>query len=128
MGRGLEVKLSDLIGVEAYVQLFNGQKWRIEKWKAFRYTTFLVDGRPEKVEFAKSKTQDIYPEIKLLFDSKGRVVGQRLNSNCRLLTTTENSWFTLKKHNKNKKSIYDMIDLLEEKAFVKETNRYIRNK
>ncbi|EMF0296261.1 hypothetical protein ACS4H7_002877 [Enterococcus hirae] len=128
MGRGLEVKLSDLIGVEAYAQLFNGQKWRIEKWKAFRYTTFLVDGRSEKVEFAKSKTQDIYPEIKLLFDLKGRVVGQRLNHNCRLLTTTEISWLTLPKHNKNKKTIYHMIDSLEEKAFINEINRYIRKK
>lgn len=126
MGRGLEVKLSDLIELDAFVQLFNGQRWRIEKWRSFRYTTFLVDGKPEKVEFAKSKTKDIYSDIKLLLDAEGRVIAQRLNYNCRLLTTTESTWITLSKYNKNKKTIYNVIDFLEEKEFVENTNRYIR--
>lgn len=127
MSRGIEVKLKDLFEVEVFAQLFNGQRWRIEKWRAFRYTTFLVDGKPEKVEFAKSKTQDIYPEIKVLFDAKGRMIAQRLNHNCRLLTTTKSTLFTLTKQPKNKKMIYGMVDLLEEKTFVEEANRYIRN-
>lgn len=125
MGRGLEVKLSDLIELDAFVQLFNGQRWRIEKWRSFRYTTFLVNGKPEKVEFAKSKTKDIYSDIKLLLDAEGRVIAQRLNHNCRLLTATESTWVTLSKCNKNKKTIYNVIDFLEEKEFVENTNRYI---
>lgn len=128
MGRGLEVKLSDLTELDAFVQLFNGQRWRIEKWRSFRYTTILVDGKPEKVEFAKSKTKDIYSEIKLLLDAQERVIAQRLNHNCRLLTTTKSTWLTLPKHNKNKKTIYSVIEFLEQKEFVEETNRYIRKR
>lgn len=127
MSKGLEIKYSDLSKVEAYVQLFNGQKWHIKKSQSVRFTTFYVDGKPTEIEFATEQTKVIYPEIKLLFDPQGRVIAQRLNHNCRLLTTSENRWFQAKKKGKKTETIYELIQMLEEKEFVVETLDYLKS-
>lgn len=132
MTRGLEVRVTDLKGSCIYVQLLNGQKWRIENDKAFRYATLFENGKPQPIDFAKSTLEKIYPEIKLLFDTKGRVIAQRLNRNCRLLTTRENKWLKVEKNKKindpRKLEIYVLLSGIEENEYVKQMNTYIYSK
>lgn len=122
MSRGLEVKLSDLLEVKATVQLFNGQRWRLENGEAYRYTTLFDHGKPQYVDFAKGRIDKLFPEIKILSDKKRRVVAQRLNRNCRLLTTRENKWFKLhpkKKEHKRELEVYALITGIEANDFQK---------
>ena len=115
--------MSDLLEVEADVQLFNGQKWRLEKDKGFRYTTLFDNGKPQKIYFASEKTEKLFSEIKILFDKKGCIVAQRINRNCRLLTTRENKWFYVQKNTNHKKGleVYTLISGIEVNELRKRT-------
>ena len=98
MTKGLAVYVKDLARIKTSVQLFNTQHWMIEGENAYRYTTLFEKGKPKKIFFGAAKTETIFPQIKLLFDQKERVIAQRLNSNGRLITTRENKYFKVRNH------------------------------
>lgn len=124
MTRGLEVKVNDLKLVTAEVLLFSGQKWRIENGRAFRYVTIFDDGKPQRVDFDSNDVSAIFGDIKILSDHKKRIVAQRLNRNCRLLTTRNNKWFKVKKNTQHTRelAIYTLISGIEENEFIKKMN------
>ncbi|MEB7792069.1 hypothetical protein [Enterococcus faecalis] len=92
MTKGLEVRMNDLRTVNARVQLLNGQHWFIEQEVAYRYMKYFEKGKSTDVIFSKSSLEEIYDQIKILFDSKGKVIALRINKKGRLLTTKNNDW------------------------------------
>ena len=122
--------LKDLSRINTKVQLFNGQHWKINQEKAFRYATFFEGGKPVEVEFASETTERIYPQIKLVYDQRGKIIAQRLNSNCRLLTTQCNEWLTCQKVHKerllNALNVYSMLAEIEKRERRKQRQRQVK--
>ncbi|EHE8434511.1 hypothetical protein JMJ19_002754, partial [Enterococcus faecalis] len=92
MTKGLEVRMNDLRTVNAKVQLMNGQHWILEQGRAYRYMKYFEKGKSVDVIFSKSSLEEIYDQIKILFDREGKIIALRLNKNHRLLTTKNNQW------------------------------------
>lgn len=116
MTHGLVVTPGDLRTVETKVQLFNGQRWNLAKGYAERYVIWYEDGKPTEIVIGREKVDKIFPNIKLLFDKKNKVIAQRPSPEARLITTRENNW--LKRENKHKQpselAVYAMIEMIEE--------------
>jgi len=85
MTAGQVIRQEDIENRLFTVQLFNGQRWKIEGSKAFRFTLYYTDGQPEEIIFAESSLEKIYGNIKLLFDEDQHMIGSRMNQKCRLL-------------------------------------------
>lgn len=132
--KGLEIKQEDLKQVQVKVQLFNGQHWRIEpEGKAYRFTRFYEKGEPMDIDFQTGSLEKIYPQIKLLFNPKGALIANRLNSQGRLLTNRENKWFTTKGYkeklpNKRAMEVYTLLEAMEESEFVADIQAYLHQK
>ncbi|EOK10670.1 hypothetical protein [Enterococcus faecalis] len=109
MTKGLEVRMKDLRTVNTKVQLLNGQHWILEAGIAYRYMKYFEKGKSVDVIFSKSSLEEIYDQIKILFDSEGKVIALRLNKNSRLLTTKNNQW----KKVRSKKVETQAIDVYE---------------
>lgn len=125
MTKGLAVYVKDLARIKTTVQLFNTQHWQIDGENAYRYTTLFEKGKPEKIFFGVSKTETIFPQIKLLFDQKERVIAQRLNSNGRLITTRENKYFKVRNHRSERSlEVYALITAIEEKEYEEMIQNY----
>ncbi|EKZ0221967.1 hypothetical protein QPI77_002580 [Enterococcus faecalis] len=112
MTKGLEVRMNDLRTVNAKVQLMNGQHWILEQGRAYRYMKYFEKGKSVDVIFSKSSLEEIYDQIKILFDREGKIIALRLNKNHRLLTTKNNQW---KKSNVDdfKTQAIDIYELLK---------------
>ena len=125
MTKGLAVYVKDLARIKTTVQLFNTQHWQIDGENAYRYTTLFEKGKPKKIFFGVSKTETIFPQIKLLFDQKERVIAQRLNSNGRLITTRENKYFKVRNHRSERAlEVYALITAIEEKEYEEMIQNY----
>lgn len=109
MTKGLDVRMKDLTTVNTKVQLLNGQHWILEAGIAYRYMKYFEKGKSVDVIFSKSSLEEIYDQIKILFDSEGKVIALRLNKNSRLLTTKNNQW----KKVRSKKVETQAIDVYE---------------
>lgn len=109
MTKGLEVRMNDLRTVNTKVQLLNGQHWILEGGIAYRYMKYFEKGQSVDVIFSKSSLEEVYDQIKILFDSEGKVIALRLNKNSRLLTTKNNQW----KKVRSKKVETQAIDVYE---------------
>ena len=125
MTKGLAVYVKDLAIIKTTVQLFNTQHWMIEGENAYRYTTLFEKGKPKKIFFGAAKTEKIFPQIKLLFDQKERVIAQRLNSNGRLITTRENKYFKVRNRRSERAlEVYALITAIEEKEYEEMIQNY----
>jgi hypothetical protein len=127
MTKGYTIKLSDLITKsEVVVQLFSGQRWKIRKNAAIRFTTMLQDGKTYDVEFAEGNTEAIFDQIKLIFDPNGRVIGQRIQKGLPLKTTRVNDIFQVQKpgYPKVPMAIYRMIDEQQNKEYGESMAKY----
>ena len=81
-------------------------------------------GSPKNI-FRSCKTETIFPQIKLLFDQKERVIAQRLNSNGRLITTRENKYFKIRNHRSERAlEVYALITAIEEKEYEEMIQNY----
>lgn len=120
MTKGYTIHLSELITKsEVVVQLFNGQRWKVRKNAAIRFATMLQDGKTYDVEFAEGNTKAIFDQIKLVFDPKGRVIGQRIQKGLPLKSTRVNNIFKVQMASSPSRSmaIYRMIDEQQDKEF-----------
>ncbi|MFJ3332841.1 hypothetical protein [Enterococcus sp. NPDC086594] len=127
MSKGYTIQLSDLTTKnEIVVQLFNGQRWKIRRNAAIRFTTMLQDGKTYDVEFAEGSTEAIFDQIKLIFDSKSRVIGQRIQKELPLKTTRVNDIFHVQKpgYPKVPMAIYHMIDEQQNKEYGESMAKY----
>ena len=127
MTKGYTIQLNDLITKsEIVVQLFNGQRWKIRKNAAIRFTTMLQDGKTYDVEFAEGNTKAIFDQIKLIFDPKGRVIGQRIQKGLPLKTTRVNDIFHVQRpgYPKVPMSIYRMIDEQQDVEYGESMAKY----
>ncbi|EPH62574.1 hypothetical protein D932_02472 [Enterococcus casseliflavus 14-MB-W-14] len=127
MTKGYTIQLNDLITKsEIVVQLFNGQRWKIRKNAAIRFTTMLQDGNTYDVEFDEVNTKAIFNQIKLIFDPKGRVIGQRIQKGLPLKTTRVNDIFHVQRpgYPKVPMSIYRMIDEQQDVEYGESMAKY----
>lgn len=59
--RGYVINLDDLLKAkEVVVQLFNGQRWKINEKKAFRFSSFYEEGKPYTVIFVEGTTEELF--------------------------------------------------------------------
>lgn len=127
MTKGLEVRMNDLRTVNAKVQLMNGQHWILEQGRAYRYMKYFEKGKSVDVIFSKSSLEEIYDQIKILFDREGKIIALRLNKNHRLLTTKNNQW---KKSNvgdfkTQAIDIYELLKNIELRDIEKRENKAV---
>lgn len=127
MTKGLEVRMNDLRTVNAKVQLMNGQHWILEQGRAYRYMKYFEKGKSVDVIFSKSSLEEIYDQIKILFDREGKIIALRLNKNHRLLTTRNNQW---KKSNvgdfkTQAIDIYELLKNIELRDIEKRENKAV---
>ncbi|WP_368545414.1 hypothetical protein [Enterococcus faecalis] len=127
MTKGLEVRMNDLRTVNAKVQLLNGQHWILEQGTAYRYMKYFEKGKSIDVIFSKSSLEEIYDQIKILFDREGKIIALRLNKNHRLLTTKNNQW---KKSNvgdfkTQAIDIYELLKNIELRDIEKRENKAV---
>lgn len=129
MAKGLIISCEQLHQLTTDVKLFNGQIWEIrENGEAFRFTTNFVNGkRTKRIYFQGSKTKDIFPNIKILYDKKGREIASRLNEKGRLLTTRHNKLWSYSTKEKKKLDQTFMLYLLVEAVNYKEYTDTIQN-
>lgn len=127
MTKGYTIQLNDLITKsEIVVQLFNGQRWKIRKNAAIRFTTMLQDGKTYDVEFDEGNTKAIFNQIKLIFDPKGRVIGQRIQKGLPLKTTRVNDIFLVQRpgYPKVPMDIYRIIDEQQDVEYGESMAKY----
>lgn len=122
--------MNDLRTVNAKVQLLNGQHWILEQGTAYRYMKYFEKGKSMEVIFSKSSLEEIYDQIKILFDREGKIIALRLNKNHRLLTTKNNQW---KKSNVGEFKtqaidIYELLKNIELRDIEKEKTKLFTNK
>lgn len=127
MTKGLEVRMNDLRTVNAKVQLMNGQHWILEQGTVYRYMKYFEKGKSMDVIFSKSSLEEIYDQIKILFDREGKIIALRLNKNHRLLTTKNNQW---KKSNvgdfkTQAIDIYELLKNIELRDIEKRENKAV---
>lgn len=73
------------------VQLFNKSFWQIYQQETRRFIYLFDKGERQKQEIGQPvATKLIYPEIKLLMDRKGTIIGKRMERAGLLLSTAEN--------------------------------------
>lgn len=132
MAKGLIVKCEDLAKVNVVVKLFNGQRWEIKGNVAERFAIMHKDGKQTRIYFKKKSLREIFPEIHILFDTKNRVIGQRTQPKCRLLTTRANKYFGFTSPNtkttKNQVSraleVYALIANIDQKEYEEMIQTY----
>ena len=127
MTKGLEVRMNDLRTVNAKVQLMNGQHWILEQGTVYRYMKYFEKGKSMDVIFSKSSLEEIYDQIKILFNREGKIIALRLNKNHRLLTTKNNQW---KKSNvgdfkTQAIDIYELLKNIELRDIEKRENKAV---
>ena len=137
MSKGLIVSCQHLQTVTTVVKLFNGQEWEIrEGGQAYRFTTLFEKGKKSKrLYFQPAETSNIFPQIKIVYDKKGREIASRLNSKGRLITTAFNKlWTTQEKDQLKKKQqkinqalqCYSLVQAIEEQEYRESIQTYLQ--
>lgn len=127
MSKGYVITLDDLLKTkEVVVQLFNGQRWKIKENKAFRFSVFYEEGKPYEVIFAEGTTDELFSQIKLIFDLKGRILARRIQMSHPLKTVRINNFFRVKKPDPKKAAlnIYQAIEEQEAQDFGRQMSAY----
>lgn len=123
MTKGYVVRLVDLLETKGVVvQLFNGQRWEINKEKAQRFSTFYEGGKPYEVIFAERPTEELFNQIKLVLDKKGSILARRIQKNLPLKTIKVNDVFRYKIADPKKAAlkIYQAIEEQEDQEFARQ--------
>lgn len=127
MTKGYVIRLEELITKkELVIQLFNGQRWKLKGENAIRFSTFYQEGKTYEVAFLEGRTDDVFDQIKLIFDQKNRVIAQRMNSDSPLITTRKNDVFkfTQKDPRQAALGIYKQIEKQQDQEFGTEMAKY----
>ncbi|MBO0474890.1 hypothetical protein JZO86_14400 [Enterococcus ureasiticus] len=88
------ISLTKLLHVEnGRVQLFSKRFYRLNKGKVTRQISMMENGELSYVDWGSEKElSEIYSQIKLLFDPKGKIVAIRLKLNEPLIAKKESIW------------------------------------
>ncbi|MBO0423371.1 hypothetical protein [Enterococcus plantarum] len=94
MKRTFLISLTKLLQLEnGRVQLFSKQFYRLNKGKVTRQISMMENGELSYVDWGSEKElKEIYSQIKLLFDPKGKIVAIRLKLNEPLTAKKESIW------------------------------------
>lgn len=90
--KGEVIKISDLMSVEATVKLFDKSRWRIINGWAKKFTTLFDKGKPIDIYYEETSVEKIYPNIRLIFDKRNRVIGQRNSTKADLRAIVQENW------------------------------------
>lgn len=123
MTKGYAVRLIDLLETKGViVQLFNGQRWKINNEKALRFSIFYEGGKPYEVNFGERSTEELFDQIKLVFDKKGSILARRIQKNLPLKTIKVNDVFRYKIADPKKAAlkIYQAIEEQEDQEFARQ--------
>ena len=89
---GEVIQAENLKNVEAIVKLFDKSRWRIVNGWAKKFTTIFDKGKPIEVYYAEKPVEDIFPEIRMLFDKRERVIAQRPSTKAYLRVSVQGNW------------------------------------
>ena len=89
---GEVIQVEQLKTVEATAKLFDKSRWRIVNGWAKKFTTIFDNGKPIEVYYAEKPVEEIYPNIRLLFDKRDRVIAQRPSSKALLRVCVQGNW------------------------------------
>jgi len=89
---GEVIQAENLKNVEAIVKLFDKSRWRIVNGWAKKFTTIFDKGKPIEVYYAEKPVEDIFPEIRMLFDKRDRVIAQRSSAKALLRVGVQGNW------------------------------------
>ena len=91
---GEVIQVEQLKTVEATAKLFDKSRWRIINGWAKKFTTIFDNGKPIEVYYAEKPVEEIYPNIRLLFDKRDRVIAQRPSAKAVLRVGVQGNWKT----------------------------------
>ena len=89
---GEVIQVEQLKSIEATVKLFDKSRWRIVNGWAKKFTTIFDNGKPIEVYYAEKPVEEIYSNIRLLFDKRDRVIAQRPSSKAALRVGVQGKW------------------------------------
>lgn len=89
---GEVIQVEQLKTVEATAKLFDKSRWRIVNGWAKKFTTIFDKGKPIEVYYAEKPVEEIYPNIRLLFDKRDRVIAQRPSAKAVLRVGVQGNW------------------------------------
>ncbi|WP_248622301.1 hypothetical protein [Enterococcus cecorum] len=107
---GEVIQVEQLKSIEATVKLFDKSRWRIVNGWAKKFTTIFDNGKPIEVYYAEKPVEEIYSNIRLLFDKRDRVIAQRPSSKAALRVGVQGKWESRVKvsnHLKTRKLSYE---------------------
>ena len=107
---GEVIQVEQLKSIEATVKLFDKSRWRIVNGWAKKFTTIFDNGKPIEVYYAEKPVEEIYSNIRLLFDKRDRVIAQRPSAKAVLRVGVQGNWKTRVKvsnHLKPRKLSYE---------------------
>ena len=94
MKRTILISLTKLLKVEnGRVQLFSKQFYRLNKGKVTRQISMMENGELSFIDWGSEKElSEIYNQIKVLFDPKGKIVAIRPTQNEPLIAKKDSIW------------------------------------
>ena len=87
--QGEMIRVEDLKTIEATAKLFDRSRWRIINGWAKKFTTIFDKGKPIEVYYAEKSVEEIFPEIRILFDKRDRVIAQRPSTKAALRVSVQ---------------------------------------
>lgn len=90
--QGEMIRVEDLKTIEATAKLFDRSRWRIINGWAKKFTTIFEKGKPIEVYYAEKSVEEIFPEIRILFDKRDRVIAQRSSAKALLRVGVQGNW------------------------------------
>lgn len=90
--QGEMIRVEDLKTIEATAKLFDRSRWRIINGWAKKFTTIFDKGKPIEVYYAEKSVEEIFPEIRILFDKRDRVIAQRPSTKAALRVSVQGNW------------------------------------
>ena len=91
---GEVIHVEQLKSIEATAKLFDKSRWRIVNGWAKKFTTIFDEGKPIDVYYDEKTVEEIYPNIRLLFDKRDRVIAQRPSAKAVLRVGVQGNWKT----------------------------------
>lgn len=116
---GEVIKSTDLQSVECVVKLFDKSRWRIVSGVAKKFTIYFEKGEPIEVYFEELPIDQIFANIRILFDKKNQVIAQKSGKKGQLRVCVQGNWKNrvridnhLKKRNLNTETSYKIYNHL----------------
>lgn len=89
---GEVIHVEQLKSIEATAKLFDKSRWRIVNGWAKKFTTIFDEGKLIDVYYDEKTVEEIYPNIRLLFDKRDRVIAQRSSAKAILRVGVQGNW------------------------------------